>query len=152
MSEPFVSAVPLPHFALWQRTVGKRVPFSFDLELTARCNNDCRHCYIALPAGDREAQGKELSLEEIRDIAGQAVALGALWCLITGGEPLLREDFAAVYLALKRQGLLVSLFTNACLVTPEHVRLLRRYPPRDVEVTTDRKSTRLNSSHRTSLK
>jgi radical SAM protein with 4Fe4S-binding SPASM domain len=35
---------------------------------------------------------------------------------------------------LKRQGLLVSVFTNACLVTAEHVDLLRRYPPRDIEV------------------
>ena len=135
MNDPFVSAVSLPDYALWQSTAAKRVPFSFDLEVTARCNNDCRHCYTNLPAGDREAQGKELSLEEIEALAGQAVSLGALWCLITGGEPLLREDFPEVYLALKRKGLLVSLFTNACLVAPEHVRLLRQYPPRDVEVT-----------------
>jgi len=56
--------------------------------------NDCRHCYIGLPAGDQEARRKELSLAEIDRIAGEAVSLGALWCLVTGGEPLLREDFA----------------------------------------------------------
>jgi len=61
------------------------VPLSFDLEVTARCNNNCRHCYINLPAGDVEAKQKELSLAEISDIADQAVALGALSCLITGG-------------------------------------------------------------------
>ncbi len=63
----------------------------------------------------------------------EAVELGALWCL-TGGEPLLRRDFEEIYLGLKRFGLLVSMFTNACLVTPEHVELLRHYPPRDIEV------------------
>ena len=47
---------------------------------------------------------------------------------------MLRSDFAAVYLALKRLGLLVSVFTNACLVSAEHVELFRRYPPRDIEV------------------
>jgi len=57
-----------------------------------------------------------------------------MWCLLTGGEPLLREDFEDVYLGLKRLGLLVSVFTNACLVTPAHVELFRRYPPRDIEV------------------
>ena len=135
MSTPFVSSMPLSQFPLWNKDRARRVPLSFDLELTARCNNDCRHCYIALPAGDATAQERELSSAEIEDLAGQAVSLGALWCLITGGEPLLRPDFADIYLALKRKGLLVSVFTNACLVTEEHVQLFRRYPPRDIEVT-----------------
>ena len=134
MSNPFVTQTRLPDMDLWAHTEPKRVPFSFDLELTARCNNDCRHCYINLPAGDRVAQQKELTRGEITDIAGQAVALGALWCLITGGEPLLRSDFADIYVDLKRKGLLLSVFTNACPVTEEHVALFRRYPPRDIEV------------------
>ena len=135
MGAEFVSSVSLPSLSLWERMREKRALFSFDLEVTARCNNDCRHCYINLPAGDRVARDSELSLVEIEDIAAQGVALGAVWCLITGGEPLLRDDFFDLYLALKRKGLLVSLFTNACLVTEEHVQLFRRYPPRDIEVT-----------------
>ena len=75
-----------------------------------------------------------MSADEVFRIADQAVEMGALWCLLTGGEPLLREDFADIYVGLKRRGLLVSVFTNACLVTPEHVALFRRYPPRDIEV------------------
>ncbi|MBC8446881.1 MAG: radical SAM protein [Chloroflexi bacterium] len=114
---------------------GKRAPFSFDLEITARCNLDCRHCYINLPAGDQAAKAEELTVEEIGDIADQAVSLGAVWCLITGGEPLLRPDFPEIYLLLKRKGLLVSVFTNATLVNEEHVALFKRYPPRDIEVT-----------------
>ena len=134
MSNPFLARTSLPDFPLWERMKANRIPASFSLEVTARCNNDCPHCYINLPAGDREAKAKELSLGEIGDIADQAVSLGALWCLITGGEPLLREDFPDIYRALKRKGLLVSVFTNACLLTREHVDLFRRYPPRDIEV------------------
>ena len=93
-SKSFVSKTSMPKFELWDKLADKRVPLSFDLEITARCNNACRHCYINLPAGDIEARKKELSLTEINDIADQAVDLGALWCLISGGEPLLREDFA----------------------------------------------------------
>jgi radical SAM protein with 4Fe4S-binding SPASM domain len=126
---------PLPGFELWDRMKERRAPIAFDLEVTARCNNDCRHCYINLPAGDRDARARELSLYEIECISSEAVSLGAVWCLLTGGEPLLRDDFFELYLALKRQGLLVSVFTNACLVTPEHVELFRKYPPRDIEVT-----------------
>jgi radical SAM protein with 4Fe4S-binding SPASM domain len=125
----------IPEFVDHLALGGKRRVMSFELELTARCNNDCRHCYINLPAGDRAAQKKELSLEQIERIAGQAVDLGALWCLITGGEPLLRRDFAEIYIMLRRKGLLVSVFTNACLLGAEHISLLKKYPPRDMEVT-----------------
>jgi len=122
-------------FPLWAKMKARRRPITFDLEVTARCNNDCRHCYINLPAGDWAAQADELSTLEIEDIARQAADLGTVWCLITGGEPLVRDDFPDLYLGLKRVGLLVSVFTNACLVTQEHVELFRRYPPRDIEVT-----------------
>lgn len=51
------------------------------------------------------------------------------------GEPLLRRDFHDIYLALKKKGLLVSVFTNACLVTDREIQLFKTYPPRDLEVT-----------------
>lgn len=130
----YVDSGSLPDLGIWDKLKARRAVISFDLEITARCNNACRHCYIALPAGDREAQRHEMSLAEIDDIAARAADLGAVWVLLSGGEPLLRPDFADIYLALKRRGLLVSVFTNACLVTPEHVALFRRYPPRDIEV------------------
>jgi radical SAM protein with 4Fe4S-binding SPASM domain len=131
----YTSNSRLPEFSLWKKIGDRRVPLDFSLEVTARCNNDCRHCYINLPAGDLEAKQKELSLVEISHIADQAVEMGAVWCLITGGEPLLRQDFTEIYLALKRKGLLVSVFTNACLITNEHLELFKKYPPRDIEVT-----------------
>jgi radical SAM protein with 4Fe4S-binding SPASM domain len=134
MSEAYVSSVDLHDFPLWKKMRGKKALISFDLEITARCNNNCRHCYINLPAGDKEAKKKEISLEEIKEIGNEAVSLGAVWCLLTGGEPLLREDFTHIYLSLKKKGLLISVFTNATLVTKEHIKLFKEYPPRDIEV------------------
>ncbi|MCI0478636.1 MAG: radical SAM protein, partial [Anaerolineales bacterium] len=127
--------IEIQQFPLWDKLKDKRVPLSFDLEITARCNNDCRHCYINLPANDAHARAQELTVAEISHIADQAVKLGAMWCLITGGEPLLRSDFAEIYRALKRQGLLVSVFTNATTIRDEHLALWKKYPPRDIEVT-----------------
>jgi len=135
MSKSFLSKIPLPEFALWKRMQNKRNLVSFDLEITARCNNNCSHCYINLPVNDKEAKGKELSLNEIKRIVDEAVSLGALWCLITGGEPLLREDFFDIYLYLKKKGLLVSVFTNANLINSRHIEFFKKYPPRDIEVT-----------------
>jgi len=131
----FASYTPLPEFDLWRALEAKGAVASCEIELTARCNNDCRHCYINAPAADRAARAAELTLDEIVGLADQAVEMGVLWCTLSGGEPLLRGDFADIYLALKKRGLLVSLFTNACLIRPQHVELFRAYPPRDVEVT-----------------
>ena len=134
MSDSILAFVPLPKFEIWYKLSGKRSLLTFTLEATARCNNNCAHCYNNLPAGDSEAKRQELTREEINRIAGEAVALGALSCLITGGEPLLREDFSGIYLDLKRKGLLVSVFTNATLINEDHIELFKRYPPRDIEV------------------
>jgi len=135
MAGTFAGRVPIHRFSLWEKAADRRVPLGFDLEITARCNLNCRHCAVNLPAGDQKARQRELSVEDISRIADQAVSLGALWCLITGGEPLLRDDFGDIYRMLRKKGLLVSVFTNACLVTDAHIELFTRYPPRDLEIT-----------------
>ena len=134
MRRPSILSRPLPSFALWEKARVKRIPLAFEMELTARCNNNCRHCYINLPAGDREAKAREMDFGFIMDLADQAVSLGALWCLLTGGEPLLREDFAEIYLGLRKKGLLVSVFTNAALIGEKETELFRSHPPRAIEV------------------
>jgi len=135
MEDPLVHILETWRLPLWDRLKQKRFPLSFSLEITARCNNNCGHCCINVPAEDSHAESDELSQREILSIAGQAVEMGAVWCLITGGEPLLRSDFTDVYLALKRLGLLVGVFTNATLIRKQHVDLFKRYPPRNLEVT-----------------
>ena len=128
------NTMEIQDFPLWAKLKERRAVLSFDLEVTARCNLQCRHCYINLPAGHQEARFRELTLPEISAIADKAVALGAMWVLISGGEPLLREDFPQIYMALKRKGLLVSVFTNATLLQDKHIELFKKYPPRDIEL------------------
>lgn len=112
-----------------------RAILQFTIEVTARCNNNCRHCYVNVPASDSSAKKAEPTLKEIGDVADQAIEMGAIWCTITGGEPLLREDFSNIYLSLKKRGLLVSIYTNAAMVDEGHIELFKRYPPREIEVT-----------------
>lgn len=135
MTSTYTSRLPIQKFDLWNHIKEEHLPLTFDLEVTARCNNNCRHCYINLPASDRIATRDELSLDEIENISEQARDLGVLWCLITGGEPLLREDFQEIYLRIRNRGILTSVFTNACLIREEHIDLFHKYPPRTLEVT-----------------
>jgi radical SAM protein with 4Fe4S-binding SPASM domain len=100
-----------------------------DLELTERCNNNCIHCYINLPADDVKTKGKELETEEIKEILREAAALGCLSVRFSGGEPLLRDDFCEVYVFARKLGLKVILFTNATLITPPLAELFNQIPP-----------------------
>jgi len=124
---PYAVKIPPAKHRLWQ----ERSPLlaTLDIELTERCNNDCLHCNINLPAGDADARGRELAAGEIKDILTEAATLGALSVRFTGGEPLLREDFAEIYVFARRLGLKVLLFTNARLITPELAGLFARMPP-----------------------
>lgn len=129
------SSIEIQHFFRRLAHKSHRLPLSFTLELTGRCNLNCRHCYINLPSTDATAQEKELKVTSILEIARQAVDLGSVWCLLTGGEPLLRKDFSEIFLGLKKLGLLVSVFTNGTLLRKEHIELFASYPPRDIEIT-----------------
>ena len=130
-----INNISLPDSDLVKKLRQSKTPVSIDFEITARCNNNCRHCYINLPENDKHAASLELDLKEIENLADQAVKNGVLWCLLTGGEPLLRDDFSDIYLMLKKKGLLVSVFTNACLINESHVRLFKKHKPRELEVT-----------------
>jgi len=123
-----------PHeFSIWH---GKQPLFGqLDIELTERCNNNCIHCCINLPEDDADARNREMGTDFVKDILTQAAGLGCLTVRFTGGEPLLRDDLAELYLFARRLGMQVILFTNARLITPELAELLARIPPgRVVEV------------------
>src|SRR5438094_377493 len=74
-----------------------RVPLRGSIELTHRCNLACVHCYVNLPAADRAAQRREMTTDEIKRLIDELAALGLLGLTLTGGEPLLRADFADLY-------------------------------------------------------
>ena len=107
-----------------------------DIELTERCNNRCIHCLINQPEDDQELLSREMSTEFVLNLLEQAVNLGCMTVRFTGGEPLLRKDFQELYIAARRLGLRVVLFTNARLFTQGLASLFERMPPgRVVEVT-----------------
>ena len=100
-----------------------------DIELTERCNNACIHCCINQPEGDASARAREMDTAFVKNVLTQAADLGCLTVRFTGGEPLLRDDFAELYLFARRLGIQVILFTNARRITPEIAQLLARIPP-----------------------
>jgi radical SAM protein with 4Fe4S-binding SPASM domain len=108
----------------------QKLALSGTLELTTHCNLRCGHCYIV----DNATRG-ELTTPEIVRILDELVEAGCLWLLLTGGEVMVRKDFLEIYLAAKRRGLIVTVFTNATLVTQKIAETLAEYPPFSIEVT-----------------
>jgi len=122
-----VRRIPSGMSGLWRAAAPKLA--RLDIELTERCNCACLHCSVACPAGDAEARARECPAERWKALLSEAAELGCLVVRLTGGEPLLRNDFEEIYLHARQLGLRVMLFTNATLVTPRLARLLRDVPP-----------------------
>ena len=102
-----------------------RLPLQGNLDLTYRCNNTCRHCWLWLSPNASE-QRNELSFDEIRKIADEARALGTREWHLSGGEPMLRNDFPEIFDFLTRKSTGYSLNSNGTLITPEIAQLLKR--------------------------
>lgn len=86
------------------------------ISVTDRCNLRCRYC---MPEGiERVPMAEILTYEEIAFICAQAAGLGIDRYRITGGEPLVRKDCAALVAMLKRiTGVRqVALTTNGILL------------------------------------
>ncbi|TFG58159.1 MAG: radical SAM protein [Candidatus Aminicenantes bacterium] len=102
-----------------------RIPLRGTIDLTYRCNNNCRHCWLRLPPDPGGAAG-ELTAEEIRRLVEDARAMGCREWFVSGGEPMLRPDFPEIFDAITDRSAGYTLNTNGTLITPEIARLLRR--------------------------
>lgn len=118
-----------------RKLLDERIPIVGSIEPTFRCNLRCAHCYCNLASNDKDALERELKTEEIFDILDQIAEAGCLWLLITGGEPLVREDFLDIYTYAKKKGFIISLFTNGTLLTPKIADYLAEWLPFRVEIT-----------------
>jgi MoaA/NifB/PqqE/SkfB family radical SAM enzyme len=102
-----------------------RLPLEGYLDLTYRCNNNCRHCWLRIPQNSPERKN-ELTFEEIKNLVDDARKMGCRNWSISGGEPMLRPDFAEIFDYVTRKSISYSLNTNGTLITPKIARLMRR--------------------------
>lgn len=125
----FNSAEPRLSTYLHAKACRSGTPLAGNFELTARCNFDCKMCYVHLSAEEQRRRGRELTADEWLAIAQEARSQGMLFLLLTGGEPLLRPDFRYLLTELKRMGLLVSVNSNGSLIDQDWLDFFRHEPP-----------------------
>lgn len=120
---------------LFAKAEKRGIPLSGTFELTARCNLDCRMCYIHRRQNDAAALKEEKTADEWLELARSCRDEGMLLLLLTGGEPLLRPDFRKIYTGCRRLGLMVSINTNGTLLDEDMLHFLTNDPPARVNIT-----------------
>jgi radical SAM protein with 4Fe4S-binding SPASM domain len=95
-----------------------RVPESCFWEITDACNLRCLHC----EADAGRAAPDELTTAEALDIVEQLVASGCEKAFLTGGEPLVRQDWPTIARRFSERGVAVSVISNGVLVNPATIR------------------------------
>jgi radical SAM protein with 4Fe4S-binding SPASM domain len=112
------------------------VPHVVAWNLTRRCNLECAHCYIA--AGPTESAADELTTDECLRIADEILALNpAPMFILSGGEPLLRDDLCTIASFASARGATVVVGTNGTLLTDERIAALKAAGVSGVAVSVD---------------
>ena len=92
-------------------------------------------CYVRLDPEEIPSRGTELTATEWIRLGEQAIDAGTLGLTITGGEPLIRSDFAEIYTALSEMGFWIALQTNLALLDDNVMALLEERPPKVIKST-----------------
>lgn len=87
--------------------------------LIRRCNLTCKHCYSI--SADTNFKG-ELSTEEVFTVMDDLKAFGVPVLILSGGEPLLRDDIFEISHRAKDMGFYVGLSTNGTLITEDNIK------------------------------
>lgn len=114
-----------------------------ELQITNRCNLQCRHCYINPPlppfkkgeiGGFSGEHLKELPVNKIKKVLTEFEEMQGLRVLITGGEPLLHSKFVEINEMFPQFFIRKVLFSNGLLLKKE---LLKNLHVDEIQISID---------------
>lgn len=94
--------------------------FSFQFELTSRCNERCRHCYLP---GARDFHDMETAL--VMSILDQLAEMGTLKVTFSGGECLLHKDFIPILRHARENDFSISVLSNLTMLNDDIISALK---------------------------
>lgn len=136
MSQSFVEQFSQRIDALNQKEVLPRyfkAPIFGLWELTNKCNLSCVHCYYN--ANSKEA--KELSTAEALNIADELGKLGVFEVYISGGEPLLCNDWDQIIAKLREYDIQIGMITNGTYIDEAAAEKIARLKVKWVQISID---------------
>lgn len=125
---------PAEHL-LRQKADREKIPLGGAIELLPLCNMDCKMCYVRKSKAEMDAEGTMLTCDQWLHIADQALDMGMLYLLLTGGEPLMYPDFKRLYRELTCKGIILQVNTNGTLIDEEYADFFSTYGCRRLNIT-----------------
>jgi len=111
-----------------ERALRLGVPFSAQLDLTYRCNEQCVHCYL-----DHHDHG-EMTTAEIKHLLQEMAEAGVFILTLSGGEIFLRKDFFEILECARALTFCIKLKTNAVLIREAQAARLRDLGVESIQV------------------
>ena len=90
----------------------RNFPLRVECNVTARCNLECKHCYVS----SKSNISKDPSLDKIKNLIDEVYNRGCRWFRVMGGEPLLRDDIGDIINYAKNKGMYIEIATNGLLI------------------------------------
>lgn len=103
-------------------------PLAGNFELTSLCNFNCPMCYV-----HNDSNSDSLTTCDWIKLIDTACEKGMLFLLLSGGEPLSRDDFREIYIHAHEKGLIVSINSNGSLID-KYFDLFESYPPSRINI------------------
>ena len=114
-------------------------------EIARGCNLYCAHCRAS---ADRPQYEDELATEDCFRIVDEIREVGNPILIMTGGEPLIREDFFEIAEYAAAKGMRVALGSNGTLITEETAARLKAVPIPRVAISLDFPNAKLHDEFR----
>jgi heme b synthase len=114
-------------------------------EVTRSCNLACVHCRASSVHGPYKG---ELDTARCLSLLDEIVAFSRPVIILTGGEPLLREDIFTIASYGNRKGLRMVMATNGTLVTDEMAVRIRESGIRRVSISIDGRNAKSHDAFR----
>ena len=120
-------------------------PFMVSYRITTKCNLKCKHCFAE---ASEERAHDELSKEEALRLIDDLAEWGIGLLLLSGGEPLCREDFLEIASYASKKGIRTGVGSNGTLIDVTMARKMKDVGIKTVGISIDGADARAHDSLR----
>ncbi|MBU0615244.1 MAG: radical SAM protein [Nanoarchaeota archaeon] len=106
------------HFLI-NKICGRAYPFFVEIRLTYKCNLKCTYCNVW---DIDKLELDKMAWFKIIDILSEK---GCVFIQITGGEPLLKQNFFDILDYIHHKGIMTNIITNGTLIDKENINRLK---------------------------